>query len=351
MSLSAVVSLSFCHVASGAYDPCTPRQMHISPSTPASSSMTLSWVTQEACNSTAWVSPVSPITKSPLTKYEVVAHGEIGQTYTTNSQYGIYMSPYIHHVKVTDLKPATEYSYTVGSIDVVSKPHMFTTLPSAGSPGPVRIAVIGDLGMTAASVSTMEGVVQSAEVSDLEPDISPSFVMLVGDLSYGTDFSFLFHTSRQTLMIVTLRIADSNGTMWDTWGRTFEPYYSTLPLVAFPGNHEIEIDTVNSETFLHWRNRFRMPEVAPELTAPGKIRNYHNYDFNFTYEFGSSYFSFDVGPMHCICLNSYANSNNESVQYRWLERDLSSGTPPHLRAFNYHLIKICNAQFDQCFVS
>jgi hypothetical protein len=125
--------------------------------------------------------------------------------------------------------------------------------------------------------------------------------MVVGDLSY----------------------ADENGSRWDTWAHKMEPWLSgALPIVAMPGNHEIEYDTLTSQAFPHWRARFRMPETAPEESAPGYIIDYHTYNFKFHYEYGSSYFSFDSGPVHHICLNTYADTSQGSTQYLWLEADL-----------------------------
>ena len=65
-----------------------------------------------------------------------------------------------------------------------------------------------------------------------------------------------------------------------------------------------------------------MPEVAPGQSAPGQVNDYNTYDFDFHYQarynFGSSYFSFDSGPAHRVCLNMYTDPLKRSKQYRWL---------------------------------
>ena len=132
--------------------------------------------------------------------------------------------------------------------------------------------------------------------------LPPSLLMIVGDLSY----------------------ADGYGPRWDSWGRLFSPLLSRLPLVALAGNHEVEPDMRDGIAFGHWRRRFRMPEVAPEVTAPGTIRDWRSYDFNLTYEFGSSYFSFDTGLVHVVCLNTYVHAEPGSAQLAWLEADLNA---------------------------
>ena len=93
-------------------------------------------------------------------------------------------------------------------------------------------------------------------------------------------------------------------------------------LCNFTGNHEIEIDGVTNEVFVHYRNRFRMPEVAPEQSLPGHIIDADSYTFDFTYDYGASFFSFDVGLVHVITLNAYAKCARGSVQWNWLSYDL-----------------------------
>jgi hypothetical protein len=88
------------------------------------------------------------------------------------------------------------------------------------------------------------------------------------------------------------------------------------------GNHEIEVDRVTNDVFVHFRNRFRMPEVAPEQSLPGRIIDGDSYKFDFTYDYGASFFSFDVGLVHVITLNTYAKSAKGSVQWNWLSYDL-----------------------------
>jgi len=52
-----------------------------------------------------------------------------------------------------------------------------------------------------------------------------------------------------------------------------------------------------------------MPSVAPEIS--GSITNHESqevwdkYAMDILYEGGSSYYSFDVGLVHMVCLNTY----------------------------------------------
>lgn len=70
-----------------------------------------------------------------------------------------------------------------------------------------------------------------------------------------------------------------------------------------------------------WRQK-----VKPEVISPGtdRIVDIATYAFDFTYEYGSSYFSFDMGGVHAVCLNAYAHSEEGSAQYEWLKEDLES---------------------------
>lgn len=289
---------------------CLPRQVHLSPGTPADTSMWVSWVTKKKCTSVVNLKDNDDLDFVPKRFTDTTG----GKVYTTNDLYsGYYSSGYMHHVLLTDLLPSNQYTYSAGgglmletdSNEVFNQPLNFETLPAAKEDIAVRIAVVGDLGQTHHAISTMNEVNIMRKETDTildGKDLPSSFLMIVGDLSY----------------------ADGNGTRWDTWGTKMAPFLSSIPLVAFPGNHEIEIDSESSETFMHFRSRFKMPETEPEYTRPGTVFNDSAYDFNFTYEHGSSYYSFNTGPVHVVCLNTYTHTEHGSEQYSWLESDLIS---------------------------
>ena len=85
--------------------------------------------------------------------------------------------------------------------------------------------------------------------------------------------------------------------------------------------------------------------MAPEVlndgsgpTALDRIVDYHSYDFDFTYEYGASYFSFEVGGVHAVCLNAYVHSEEGSAQYEWLRTDLEAvdrNATPWVLAFTH----------------
>ena len=241
--------------------------------------MWVSWVTAENCTSVVEFSMwegvddddgARRVVGGPTTRYAF--HGSCITEYAPNftvSAHCDYESAFLHHVQLRDLSPQATYAYRVGGRiiatdgETFSPVRRFTTQLSAGALGEmVRFSVVGDLGQTKYAEKTMEEVNRSRfetlsqssllphSSASLPPLPAPSLLMLVGDLSY----------------------ADGDGKRWDVWGETFSPVISELPLVAFPGNHEVEFDATVNTSFLHWRHRFRMPEVLPEQVQPGKDR-------------------------------------------------------------------------------
>jgi hypothetical protein len=273
--------------------------------------MWVSWVTVGNCTSAVEVAGAADAAASRVV-------GGAGKKYsTTHATYGFYESEFVHHVRLNGLQPASAYTYRAGgqlvagassgtllAQEAYSAYKSFRTPLAPGSREPVRFAIVGDLGQTADSLSTVHEVRNTTRVdfSAVGKGVEPSLMMLVGDLSY----------------------ADGYGPRWDSWGDLMSPVLSELPLVAFSGNHEVEEDSVTRETFVHFRKRFPMPEVAPEQTAPAGSMSWSNYDLDTTYDYGSSYFSFDVGMVHAVCLNAYTHSEVGSTQYAWLERDLAA---------------------------
>ena len=248
---------------------CDVTQLHISPGTPVQNSMWISWVTQGNCTSVVEVENDSMDDDDEVRR---ILGSEVASRYAfSGACIKNYTEPYVaecpyesaflHHVQLTGLSTQTTYSYRAGgrlvtagagTPEAFSEARHFTTpLPAGATEEPLRFAVVGDLGQTTFSEKTMAEVsasrrrssVSTAVADDESPE--PAVLMLVGDLSY----------------------ADGEGERWDAWGELFSPLLSELPLVAFPGNHEVEFDATRNTSFLHWRKRFRMPEVREIRTS------------------------------------------------------------------------------------
>lgn len=186
---------------------------------------------------------------------------------TDSYGYLTYESGEIHDVVIGPLEPNTVYYYRCGA-----KPGPEFSFKTPPSSFPVNFAVIGDLGQTEWTNSTLQHISQS----------NYDVLLLPGDLSY----------------------ADFNQPLWDSFGRLVEPLASRRPWMVTQGNHEVEkIPIVHSEAFTSYNARWHMP-----FEESGSDSNL--------------YYSFDVAGVHVIMLGSYADFDADSAQYKWLEADL-----------------------------
>lgn len=78
--------------------------------------------------------------------------------------------------------------------------------------------------------------------------------------------------------------------------------------------------------FQAFEARYRMPAVKPaeygDVTMPSDYCTPSV--FQMEYNYGNSFFSFDVGSAHIVFLNPYTTSDPSSAQYNWLVNDLKS---------------------------
>ncbi|XP_050230394.1 purple acid phosphatase 22-like [Mercurialis annua] len=184
----------------------------------------------------------------------------------TSYNYFFYSSPKIHHVKIGPLEPNSTYFYRCGGY---GPEFSFNTPPSNF---PIEFVVVGDLGQTEWTKSTLE------HVGSRDYDV----FLLPGDLSY----------------------ADSQQPLWDSFGRLVEPYASQRPWMVTEGNHEIEtFPFIYPHGFKAYNSRWLMPYEESGSTS-------------------NLYYSFDVAGAHVIMLGSYTDFEAESDQYKWLEGDL-----------------------------
>ncbi|KAG8499834.1 hypothetical protein CXB51_006483 [Gossypium anomalum] len=208
-----------------------------------------------------------------------------------------YTSGIIHHVRLTGLKPNTLYYYQCGdpSIPAMSDVHYFRTMPASGPRSyPGRIAIIGDLGLTYNTTSTIDHLMSNV----------PNLVLLIGDASYAN----LYLTNGTGVDCYSCAFSDTPihetyQPRWDYWGRFMQPLVSKVPLMMIEGNHEIE-EQIEKKTFAAYGARFAFPSE----------------------ESGSSstfYYSFNAGGIHFVMLGGYADYNKSGDQYQWLKKDLA----------------------------
>ncbi|KAK2364362.1 purple acid phosphatase [Trifolium repens] len=233
-------------------DDSSPQQVHISQV--GQDKMRISWITESPTPAKVEYGP-SPSAIS------------FSATGTTSSyHYALYESGEIHNVLIGPLKSNTVYYYRLGDS---TKTYNFKTTPSQF---PIKFGVVGDLGQTEWTVSTLNHLSKS----------NYDMLLLPGDLSY----------------------ADFVQNLWDSFGRLVEPLASQRPWMVTTGNHDVEkIPVIHRTPFTAYNARWQMP-----FEESGSDSNL--------------YYSFDVSGVHVIMLGSYTDFNPESSQYKWLQGDL-----------------------------
>uniref|UniRef100_A0A0E0MCI6 Purple acid phosphatase n=2 Tax=Oryza TaxID=4527 RepID=A0A0E0MCI6_ORYPU len=234
-----------------------PQQVHIS--IVGEKNMRISWVTDDLNAPSVVEYGTSP------GKYTASATGD-----HTTYRYFFYKSGAIHHVTIGPLDASTTYYYRCG------KAGDEFTLRTPPAKLPVEFVVIGDLGQTKWTASTLSHIGGGGDYDML---------LLPGDLSY----------------------ADTQQPLWDTFGRLVQPLASARPWMVTEGNHEIEaLPVVGFAPFTAYNARWRMPHE--ESGSPSNL-----------------YYSFDAagGAAHVVMLGSYAEFEEGSPQRAWLERDLA----------------------------
>jgi len=274
---------------------CSVSQIHIAQGL-NSKSMTISWLTKDDCFSHV----VYGLDKMNL---ENIAHGSSSYyEFYYKSKY--YKSGYNHHVLLTDLQPSTQYYYQCGdfTVQLMSNILSFKTLPETGSDTKITFGIIGDIGQTIHSLSTINHLINEQNIS---------MILHAGDLSY----------------------ADCDQQLWDSYGEMIEELASYTPWMVCPGNHEIEFNgTDYMNLFTAFEKRYRMPYFKPAEFGDVIIKSEINPTtglpfctpsiFQTEYNYGNSFYSFDSGFAHIIFLNPYTNSSPTSLQYNWLQNNL-----------------------------
>ncbi|XP_060179387.1 purple acid phosphatase 15-like isoform X1 [Lycium barbarum] len=282
-----------------------PEQISVSLSS-TYDSVWISWITGEYQIGDN-IKPLDPSKVGSFVQYgkdkSSLGHKAIGRSLIYNQLYPFeglqnYTSGIIHHVQLTGLKPDTLYYYRCGdpSIAAMSTIYHFKTMPiSSPKSYPKRIAIVGDLGLTYNTTSTISHLIGN----------KPDLVLLVGDVTYanlylsngtGADcYSCSFNNTP---------IHETYQPRWDYWGRYMQPLVSKIPIMVVEGNHEIE-EQAENQTFAAYRSRFAFPSKESGSSSP-------------------FYYSFNAGGIHFIMLGGYVAYNRSDDQYKWLEKDLAN---------------------------
>lgn len=228
----------------------------------------------------------------------VVSYGATAGTLTQTAQ-----DPALtfeHKVKLTGLQPRTKYYYSIGGGlgDTLQQgsDNYFVTLPEPGTEGTYRIGVFGDCGNNSTNQRSVRDQVQSY-LKDKPMDAW----ILLGDNAY------------------------SSGTDPEFQEKFFNIYKDDLlkkyPLYPSPGNHDY--------------NDFYEFKATAQQTHD--IAYYQNFSMPVNGEAGGvasgtqAFYSYDIGNVHFLSLDSYGKEDNETRMYdtagaqvQWIKKDLEA---------------------------
>ncbi len=204
-----------------------------------------------------------------------------------------------HEVKLVGLKPDTKYYYSVGSLNDTLESGQsiyFKTLPKPGAKGTYNIGIFGDCGALTVNQAKVRD-----QFNEYTKDIDLNAWILLGDNAYndGTDIEFqakFFNIYKDRLL-------------------------KNYPVYPSPGNHDYhDVDfgaeyAQNTHNTAYYKN-FTMPINGEAGGVPSG---------------NPAYYSFDVGNIHFISLDSYGKEQEnyylydvESPQVKWVQRDLEA---------------------------
>lgn len=206
-----------------------------------------------------------------------------------------------YEAKLDGLKPLTNYRYVLydgqDALTEVGDEFRFKTYPRIGTTTPARIWVVGDSG----TGELHQRLVHLAMKKYIETSKRPlDFYLHVGDMAYGQGTDDQFQT------------------------KFFAPYEKTLQHTvcwASLGNHEGKTSNGGKGV-----GPFFDAYVCPTAGEAGGVPSGQE-----------SFYSFDHGDIHLICLNSYdidRSSNGEMAQ--WLVRDLAATKARWIIGFWHH---------------
>lgn len=242
-----------------------PQQVHLTQGDYLGKAVIVTWITEQ--------------TAAPIVYYGTQNGSYVDSQTGNTTQYTFYnyTSGFIHIVTLSDLEYNTKYYYKLG--DVTVREFFFFTPPAPGLNVPYIFGLIGDLGQTYDSATTLAHYLES-----------PGQTLLnVGDLSYADDYPLDYQVR------------------WDTWSRFVERSAAYQPWIWTAGNHELEfLPEVGEITlFKSFTHRFPTPYTASNSTDP-------------------VYYSIKRGPAHIIVLSSYSAYGKYDPQQVFLLNELAS---------------------------
>ncbi|KAJ8555543.1 hypothetical protein K7X08_013039 [Anisodus acutangulus] len=225
----------------------------------------------------SWTTPDEPGSNAVLYWAENSNVKSSAEGFIVSYKYYNYTSGYIHHCPIKDLEFDAKYYYEVG-IGNTTRQFWFVTPPKPGPDVPYTFGLIGDLGQTYDSNSTLTHY-------ELSPQKDQT-LLFVGDLSYADNYPF------------------HNNIRWDTWGRFIERSAAYQPWIWTAGNHELDFvpEIGESKPFVPYKHRFFTPYRASESTSP-------------------LWYSIKRASAYIIVMSSYSAFGTYTPQWKWLKNE------------------------------
>ena len=231
------------------------------------------------------------------TDTRVVFGASIGALNSTNYN-GLAVTDHI--VTLTNLTPDSKYFYAIsstgGPTNGPSTNHFFLTHPLPGTPKPVRIWVLGDAGLG----SVAQNQVRDAFYAWNGTNTVHAWLQL-GDNAYNNGTDAEYQTKFYDIYPTILR----NSVTWSTLGNHDANNGDTSPLTDHP-----------------YFQMFNFPTAGEAGGVASGTEHYY---------------SFDLGMVHFICLDSQAADRaTNAAMATWLRLDLAANTNRWLVAFFHH---------------
>lgn len=213
-----------------------------------------------------------------------------------------------HIVRIGGLTADIKYWYTIGTSGRVlqgTNTNYFLTLPRSNTPRKLRFLAIGDCGNASANqVNVKNTFINYIGSNNIDA------MILLGDNAYNSGLDAEFQTE-----------------FFDIYKDDLLKYYKLYPA---PGNHDYGNSSANTGSrTMPYHQIFTVP-MGGEIggVASGV----------------SNYYSFDIGDVHFISLDSYgkddANTTNmydtSGAQATWLKADLAANTKKWTVAYFHH---------------
>ena len=216
-----------------------------------------------------------------------------------------------HIVRIGGLSADTKYWYTIGTTTTVlqqTSTNYFLTLPPANTTRKLRFLAIGDCGNNSTNqVNVKNTFINYIGANDIDA------MILLGDNAYNSGTDAEFQTN-----------------FFNVYKDDILKYYKLYPA---PGNHDYGNSTANN---------------TKTGSTPANSMPYHlNFSVPSGGEIGGvasgvkNYYSFNVGDVHLISLDSYGNDggllgDTLGAQTAWLKADLAANTKKWTVAYFHH---------------